>query len=471
MDLRQTQKFVQKLALTPQMKQSLRILQMPLLELKDYIEKEMEENPVIEKEIKESSEIPSLEESFLDTASHNEYQQYPIGDYANELNRIKSYRQNSITKEKTLQEILLQQLRMRKLSDKEYITGEFIIHYIDENGYLTLPVEEIISFLNNKNKQLNERITREDVENALSIIQSMEPAGIGARNLKECLIIQLKAKNKTNTLAYKIVEKYLSDVARNKIRVIARKLKVRLDKVKSAVKEISKLEPKPGRLYSFGGESRMHHDYPDVIIEKNKADYEIIINNPEAIGFKINPLYKNIIKSGKVPPETKKYIREKIKSALNLKKALSQRDSTLRSVAKCILDIQKDFFDHGDTTLLKPLTLKDVARMVKRNESTVSRVVNRKYVKTSHGIFKLNYFFGKPIKTNMGIHLSRESIKTYIYDIINEEDKKHPLNDTEISKLLRKERLNIARRTAAKYREELGIPPASKRRTAKKNNK
>ena len=123
MDLRQTQKFVQKLALTPQMKQSLRILQMPLLELKDYIEKEMEENPVIEKEIKESSEIPSLEESFLDTASHNEYQQYPIGDYANELNRIKNYRQNSITKEKTLQEILLQQLRMRKLSDKEYIQG------------------------------------------------------------------------------------------------------------------------------------------------------------------------------------------------------------------------------------------------------------------------------------------------------------------------------------------------------------
>ena len=269
MDLKQTQKFVQKLALTPQMKQSLRILQMPLLELKDNIEKEMEENPVIEKEIKESSDISSLEESFLDTTSHNEYQQYPIGDYANELNRIKNYHQNSITKEKTLQEILLQQLRMRKLSDKEYITGEFIIHYIDENGYLTLPTEEIISFLNNKNKQLNEGITREGVENALSIIQSMEPAGIGARNLKECLIIQLKAKNKTNTLAYKIVEKYLSDVARNKIRVIARKLKVRLDKVKSAVKEISKLEPKPGRLYSFQGESRMHHDYPDVIIEKN----------------------------------------------------------------------------------------------------------------------------------------------------------------------------------------------------------
>ena len=468
MDLKQTQKFVQKLALTPQMRQSLHILQMPFLELRNYIEKEIEENPVIEKEMKDSSETASLEESFLETTYQNEYQQYPTGDYANELNKIKSYQDNLITKEKTLQEILLQQLRMRKLSDKEYIIGEFIIHYIDENGYLTLPVEEIVRFLNDRNDPLNKAITRGDTENSLSMIQSMEPAGIGARNLKECLLIQLKSKNKTNTLAYRIVGKFLPDVARNKIRFIARKLKVSPDKVKSAIKEIAKLEPKPGRLYSFGGASKTHHNYPDVIIEKNKSDYEIIINSASTISFKINPLYKNIIKSGKVPLETKKYIQEKIKSALNLKKALSQRDSTLRNVAKCILDIQKDFFDHGDTALLKPLTLKDIARKVKRNESTISRVVNRKYVKTSHGIFKLNYFFGKPIKTKVGIHLSRESIKTYIYDIINEENKRHPLNDSKISDLLRKESLNIARRTVAKYREELGIPPASKRRTTKK---
>jgi len=468
MELKQTQKFAQKLVLTPQMRQSLRILQMPLLELKDYIEKEIEENPVIEKEIKDSQETVYLEESLIESMSQNEYQQYPAGDYANELNKKKSYRENLLTKEKTLQEILLQQLRMRKFSEKEYIIGEFIIHYIDENGYLTLPIQEIVHFLNDKDGHLNERITRNNIEDILSVIQDMEPAGIGARNLKECLLIQLKAKNKTGTLAYKIVEKCLSDVARSKIRVIARKFKVNPDKVKSAIKEISKLEPKPGRLYSFQGESKIYHDYPDIIIEKNKSDYEIIINSADTGSFKINPLYKNIIKYGKVSSETKKYIREKIKSALNLKKALSQRDSTLRNVAKCILDIQKDFFDHGDISLLKPLTLKDVAGIVKRNESTISRVVNRKYIKISHGIFKLNYFFGKSLKADIGKHLSRESIKTYVYDIINEENKRRPLNDSKICAILHKENLNIARRTVAKYREELNIPPASKRRTRKK---
>ncbi len=466
MDLKQTQKFTQKLALTPQMRESLSILQMPFLELKNYIEKETEENPVIEKDIKEFQETTDFEAPLLEPDHYNEYQQYPAGDYANELNKIKNYQQTLITKEETLQEILLQQLHTRKLSDKEYIIGEFIIHYIDENGYLTLPIEEIALFLDDKDKPLDERITRKDIENSLLLIQNMEPIGVGARNLKECLLIQLKAKNRMNTIAYRIVKKYLSDVARNKIRVIARKLKVSPDKVKSAVKEISRLEPKPGRLYSFQEASKTRRDYPDIIIEKSKSDYEIIINNPGTTGFRINSLYKNIMKSKKVSLETREYIKEKIKSALNLKKALLQRDNTLRNVTKYILNVQKDFFRHGDTALLKPLTLKDAAKAVRRNESTISRVVNRKYIETPYGTFKLNYFFSKSVKTS-GIHISRESAKTYIYDIIDEEDRKHPLNDSVISNILRKKKINIARRTVAKYREELNIPSASKRRIKK----
>ncbi len=464
MELRQTQRLTQKLSLTPLMRQSLYILQLPLLELKNYIEKEIEENPVIEKEIHEDTQ---WEKEFIkEIPSTPEYGTYSLGNEEEELDKKKNYQINLITKPVTLHEILFQQLHMHKLELDQYLIGEFIIHYIDDNGYLTMSVEEISKSLNETDK-LKNKITPQQVENILSIIQSMEPIGVGARNLKECLLIQLKAKNKINTLTYKIVENFLAEIARKKTRVIAKKLKVEHSKIKSAVKEISKLEPKPGRIYSSFKEQLLDNGYPDIIVEKSKSGYEIIINHFNLPRFKISSYYKNILKSKSISPPTKKYIQEKIKSALNLKKALSQRSSTLKNVVQHLLRIQKDFFEEGDISLLKPLTLKEIAQLLKRNESTISRVVNSKYIKTNHGIFKLSELFTKSVKVSSQANISREAIKTKIYNIISEEPKKHPITDIKIARILKKENINISRRTIAKYREELKIPPASKRKYSK----
>lgn len=470
MEIRQTQKLVQKLALTPQMKQSLHILQLPILELKNYVEKEIEENPVLENESEINQEQSLSEKINLEESSVDNLYNSPLGDYANELRKKKDYKESLITKPVTLQEVLIKQLRMCRLTKEKYDIAEFIIHQIDDNGYLNLSLEEIVAFFSRMNTSANKNITYKNAEDALTLIHTFEPVGIGARNLKECLLIQLRARGKKGTLPYKIVECYLSDVAKNRIRIIAKKLKIRPDKIKKAINEISCLEPKPGGLYSPISNVIVSSSSPDIVIERNKEGLEIIINNSTIPKIRISSKYKNILKEKDVAGETKTYIRRKINSALNLEKAISQRNQTLKRVANALLDIQKEFFMEGDISLLKPLTLKKIAHLVNRNESTISRVVNNKYIKTPYGVFKLNYFFTKPIKiasrkaSSSEEQLSRESIKSSIFNIISEESKKNPINDTKISKILKKGGIVIARRTVAKYREELKIPPVHRRR-------
>ena len=282
-------------------------------------------------------------------------------------------------------------------------------------------------------------------------------------SLKEVMIYQ-----KDNEESFLQVGPYRSPKRINKLKFIAKKLKVSIDQVKKSLKEISHLEPKPGRSF-IRPETRRRNTprVPDIILNKLDQGYEILINDNSLPRLRINPQYRKLIKRKNIEPETKKYIKEKIGSALWIMKAITQRRITIQRITECILQVQQDFFTDGLGDHLKPLTLQDIAQRVERNESTVSRVVNNKYIQTPYGIFKLSYFFSSAFKTNNGEMISSEAIRSRVLELLEEEDKKHPLSDKKIAKLLSLEGINIARRTITKYREELKIPPSHLR---KENN-
>ncbi|RKY33645.1 MAG: RNA polymerase sigma-54 factor [Candidatus Omnitrophota bacterium] len=473
MEIKQTQKLTQRLALTPQMRQSLYILQLPLLELKSYIENQVEENPVLEYEYSSKESPKYEEESSLEKIEKlikiGEEERENIATYAyeytsEEIRKKQNYKETLLTKEITLYEHLLRQLRIYPLKKWELEIGEFIIGNIDEDGYLRISIDEIITSLKESKLADSETITKESVERILRLIQSFDPVGVGARNLKECLLIQLKARNTQNSLVYKIVEGYLPEIAKNRIKFIAQRLKKSPQKIKEAIKIISHLEPKPGRRYSQEKRSYITSSVPDVIIEKINNKYEVIVNTKGLPPLKINNQYKALLKSNKVSKEIKEYIRTQLNSALWLIKAILQREKTIRKIVECLIQVQREFFERGDPSLIKPLTLKEIGKIIKRSESTISRVVNNKYIQTPFGIFRLDTFFTKHLSTIKGEKIPTHNIKSFISHLIEEESPKNPLKDGEIAKLLRKEGIKIARRTVAKYREELKIPPSHLRK-------
>jgi len=467
MKLRLTQKMAQRMALTPQMRQSIHILQLPLLELKSYLEQQMEENPILEdsqeSEFKENvsdKEIQKLIElSSQDRKDSEDY--FNTGYSEEEIKEKQNYRESLIIKQTTLQEHLLGQLGLQPLNEIDYKIGELIIGMIDENGYFQGAPEEVAGTL---------KVGPGDVQNVLSLIQTFEPVGVGARNLKECLLIQLDSKGKHDSLAYRVVENHLVDLAKNKTELIAKQLsaeggsasggKVTVERIKEALKEISALEPKPGRSF---GQVESRRILPDIIVEKIEDDYEITINGRGLPPLKISSQYKNLLKLKDTPEETKGYLKEKLDSALWLIKAVNKRQETIRRVAECIVQTQKEFFEFG-CGHLKPLTMKEVARIVERNESTISRVANSKYIQTPYGIFELSYFFSGSFKTEAQEVVSTDAVKAQITTFIEDEDPKHPLSDDKIVTILRSQGLNVARRTVAKYREKLKILPSHLRK-------
>ncbi len=462
MRLRQDQKLKLKLALTPQMKQSLSLLQMPIIELRTYLEQEVEENPLLEDEL--SLGKTSLEE-LQQTDTYDNILYYSQGEDSEDSIRKYTYRQTLITAKPTLQEVLLRQLRMIPLSDIDTKIGEEIIGNIDDNGYLSCSLDEVGDALKNK---LFLSLEHSRIEKILRLIQKFEPIGVGARNLRECLLIQLKFLRRENSLTYKIVERFLPEVAAKKVRVIARKLKVSPSRVRRAIEEIFHLEPKPGRMFFPTQYSTITSpSHPDVIIKKSQDTYEVIINQQDIPRFRINKKYQELLSSSDVSEETKEYIRSKLKRIQNIQRALTLREETIRRVSESILEKQKDFFAQGDISLLKPMTMKEIAQIIGRNESTVSRVVNSKYVETPYGTFRMSFFFHRPLNNSTTHSISREMIKSHIHNLIEEENPHTPLTDEEIAKLLKERGIKIARRTVTKYREELKIPPAHKRRKQK----
>ena len=462
MDIRLSQKLSQKLTLTPQMRQSLRILELPLLKLRSYIEIQVEENPALKQEdaAGEDSLFTEKIEKLIEQGKGPE--DFGIGHAPDEISKKRDYRESLISKAPTLEEHLLKQLRFSPLSRKDCKIGEYILTNLDENGYLALSLKEITAGFN-KNAGLDKQITREKAESVLRLIYNFDPPGIGAKNLKECLLIQLRLKNKKNSLTYKIVNLYLSELIKNKPNHIAKKLKVSLNAVANAVREISSLNPRPGKAFESIITQITAPSVPDIIIEKVDGKFGIIINTKFLPKLKISNYYLNLFKSKKIPPAAKKYIQEKINSALGLIKSISQREETIIKIVRNIVNLQKDFFERGDRSLLKPLTYRNIAKIVKRNESTVSRTINNKYAQTSYGIFKLSYFFSKSLETSQGKKISQEHVKHQILDILAEEDNKN-LKDNEIVKSLEVQGIKIARRTVAKYRKELKIPSYHRRK-------
>jgi RNA polymerase sigma-54 factor len=356
------------------------------------------------------------------------------------------------TSSESLAEHLLWQLRMSVTSEEDYAIGEAIIGNIDEDGYLTIGVEEIAETL---------EIEVAEVERLLQLIQTFEPTGVGARDLRECLLIQLQQLGLENTIANEIVEKdYLHDLEANRFPQIAKSLGVGLDLVCAAAESIASLEPKPGRQFSS---EKPEYIVPDVTVERIDGNYRVFVND-YGPRIRLSPYYRGMLSSGSsLPGETREYIQSKIQSAAWLLESIERRRRTIQRVTESIFEVQRGFLEKGPS-YLKPLTLKDIADMVGVHEATVSRVTSGRYVQTPRGVFELKYFFNSAIPTENGGPTSSASVKEMIKDMIVSEDPQNPLSDKEIESRLNENGIHIARRTIAKYRKELNIASSSKRK-------
>lgn len=330
-------------------------------------------------------------------------------------------------------------------TDEDLKIGQEIIGNINENGYLKANLDEIANTLN---------VTAEKVENVLKLIQQFEPAGVGARTVSECLLIQLELANEKNPLLRQIIEFHLEDVAKKNYSLIAKTLKVSLEQIEPLIKKILRLDPKPGRNYSVG---EIQHIIPDIIIEPREEDLEITINNEDIPSLNINKTYRDMLNKNNLDPQTKEFLTNKLRDALELLRAVFKRQRTLRKVIEIITQIQHDAIKEG-LSYLKPLTLQEIAQKLNMHESTISRTVMNKYVQLPWGVVALKDFFTSHVHDKNGQSVSSSHIKGLIQEIIEQEDKKHPLSDEDISKLLLNEKqLHVCRRTVAKYRDEFKI--------------
>ncbi len=447
---------VQKLIMTPELRQAIQLLQFNCQELNEYIKKEIEENPMLEP-INLEIEYENIEDyhSKKDEIDWKEFiERYDDISYKPEVEKNeKEYNyENFISASSSLKEYLLFQLNVLKLDAIDYIIGRTIIENIDDNGYLMVSVEKL-------SKEIGVNCKR--VENVLSIIQTFDPCGVGARNLKECLLIQVKERKVKNPHVEQIIKNYLDDIAHNRLSKIAKELDIDEKEVQEICDYIKTLEPKPGRLYEDGS-ADVKYIIPDAIIEYIDGEYVIILNDVTAPRLNINKFYREMLRK-EMDIEASEFLKEKLSSAMWLIRSIEQRRMTIYNVVKSILKHQREFFENGEKAL-KPLTLKEVADDINMHESTVSRATNGKYIQTPRGLYELKYFFSSGLSTKEGEDISSTSIKAMIKEIIEDEDPKKPLSDQKISNMLRDKGIKISRRTVAKYRDEMGIPSSTMRK-------
>src|SRR6058998_1210410 len=465
--MRQTQNLALQQVLSPQLQQSLLILQTPLLELRNLVQQEMETNPVLEElpeepGADERNEVePSADDNFK-----NEFEKLASLDeeWRDYMAQSASYRDSkeaqdkrqfvfdSIPVQETLQQNLIGQLNQSVLSASDRKAAELIIGNIDDNGSLQSTPEEMA---------LNSGIPQEDFEKMLALIQSFYPAGVGARDLRECLLIQLQRQGKENTLEYKIVSEHMEDLGRRRFPEIARRMGVGVEDVQKAADNIGRLNPRPGQVFAAAPQNYV---LPDVTVEKVDGEYQISLNDEQIPHLRISNLYKDIIASGNTQSsEVKDYIRDKIRSGKFLIRSIHQRQQTILNIAQQIVSRQRDFLDHG-ASHLKPMTMAEIADAVGVHETTVSRAVSGKYMATPQGVFEMKYFFTSGYQTATGESLSNISVKEAILDLVKHENGSAPLSDHEMVEILGERGIPIARRTVAKYRDELNILPSHMRR-------
>lgn len=450
MDLKLNISQKQKLILTQIMQQSINVLQMSAYDLREYIEKEFEENPILEAdfnliESKDNIDNTQLSKYLNDRYDENYNYQHNNEDEASVF--------NFISDKKSLKDYLYEQLGEIKSDIKIKKVVSYMIESLDSRGYLENTLEEICSDLG---------IDEEKVQNALEILQSLEPCGIGARDLKECLLIQLKSKGILDEIIKEIVLKYLEYIADCKYNYIAKELKITPKEVQAYGDIIKSLEPKPSRGYYTGEEVKFI--IPDAYIVKIGDKYNVIMNKDIIPNITINNLYKQEILNGKNKKEVE-YVKEKVNDAMGLINDIEQRNNTILKLLECIVKKQKAYFENGQE-YLKPMTLRDLADEMALHESTVSRAIKDKYILTSRGTVKIKDLFCNGIISSgiNGEGVSTNNIKNKIKQLIKLENKNKPLSDQAICDLLNKEHIDISRRTVAKYREELGIKSSSKRK-------
>ncbi len=462
MELKQTLKLSQKLIMTPQLQQAIKLIQITRAELIEWINKELRENPLLEEEPEREATTDNAvtmdnqnygkeNEANLDKLIKTEYIPDTYSVYQPFYSQEEEKRFES-KKEETLYDKLIWQLNIENFTPREKEIGMVIIGNIEEDGYLRVSVEDIARESN---------FPLQEVEKVLSKIQEFEPPGIAARNLKECLLIQLKHRNINDPLVTEILEHCLEEIEARDFDRISKKLAVSEERLKEAFQTILTLNPKPG--YSISGSDAIPI-IPDVIVKKVNNDYEVTINNDGIPDLKMNRYYIDMLNNEKTPPETKNFLTEKMRALILLKQGIEKRNQSILKVAKSIIKHQREFFDKG-VEYLKPLVLREIATDTGLHESTVSRICNGKYMETPLGIFEMKAFFSSKVMVSENTEMSVELIKSKIKDMIKNENRAKPLTDKKITEMLKSSGINIARRTVVKYREQMNIPCARKRRT------
>jgi RNA polymerase sigma-54 factor len=464
----------QRLILTPQLQQAIKMLQLPHLELNEFLNQELMENPFLEES---TDEVPAEELTQEEKESVEEQDNYEdagaplekllnftVDEYFEErgfdgrdmgyfnpgTNELPSFEQ-FLWKKPDLYDHLLWQLRLSHTTEDLRKTGEIIIGNIDENGYLAASMDEI---------RQSADVPMDKVESALHLIQSFDPPGVGARTVTECLLLQLKPLNLNDTLVEKIIVHNMEELEKKKYAAIAQQYALPLNDVLAAVKIIEGLEPKPGRNFS---NANTNYITPDVYLFKTADGYQIILNDEGLPRLRVSSYYKKLIQQQNAfPKEDKQFFIEKLRSAVGLLKSLDQRNRTIYRVTETLIDLQRNFFEKGVADL-KPLTLKDVASTLGLHESTVSRVTSNKFLSCERGTFSFRYLFSSALHSGLG-NVSSTSVKNIIKKIVTEEDPKKPMSDQHVADMLRNNGVVIARRTVAKYREEMSIPPQAQRK-------
>ena len=474
------QKLQQKLS--PQQIQMIRLLELPTLELEERVKHELEDNPALEegKEPQDDLEHSEEEENFAAEGSENE--DLSLGDYFS-ADDIPEYKLQQMTERaerkeeipfaegESLSEFLLEQLRLRELPEKQVKIAEYIIGNLDDDGYLRRDLSAIADDLV---FQAGVEADEAEVEQVLRIIQDFEPAGIGARDLKECLLIQLNKREKTEAtrLALRILNSYFEDFTRKRYERILKTLDITEEELKRAIREITLLNPKPGSSWGDTMETAMSQVVPDFVVEANNGELTLSMNNRGVPDLRINQEYAEMFQdyAGNKANQTAdrrdavQFVKQKLDAAQWFIDAIRQRNETLQRTMETIICLQREFFLTGDETTLRPMILKDVAERTGYDISTISRVSNSKYVQTNFGVYPLKYFFSESMQTDTGEEISTREVKKIMKDHVDAEDKRHPLTDEELAAILKEAGYVIARRTVAKYREQLGIPVARMRK-------
>lgn len=468
--------------LSPQQIQLMKLLEVPTMQLDQRIKQEIEENPALEEGADENEDDFDNDDEFDDDYDDNDDEpDFDISDYIDEEGSDYKTKVNNTSKddeerviplsgEQSFQEKLTEQLHLLDLDDHKFMIADMIIGNLDESGYLKREVEALVDDLA---FSANVITTEQEVKEMLSVIQELDPAGVGARDLQECLLIQINRKQDgdiTKFTAKVILEQFFEEFTRKHYEKIAKKLEIEDQDLKEAIDEILKLNPKPGG--SMKESSKNHHQIiPDFVITEYEGQLELTINGRNAPELKVSRSYEQMLRTYAEGAKTSKsdkdallFVKQKLDGAKWFIDAIKQRQQTLLFTMNAIINYQKEYFLTGDEALLKPMILRDIAEIVELDISTISRVANSKYVQTRYGVFALKYFFSESLSTDSGEEVSTREVKKILSEAVEGEEKRKPLTDEKLMDLLKEKGYNIARRTVAKYREQLNIPVARLRK-------